>query len=324
MFEFKADPRPVTLLNSKKQSLDAKSTAPLEKERLYVYKEEQQAKATILSRKMNDFRAKKNTNPYDLKIESKFRIQPNLGFFLNDQKILAGEEKKSIFVQTDQFKKKVNVLPEGGQKKNGESLAFLEKKTGKDEGVQVDLDELFDFEKAVKPIIGVLITKTLEQSLLEVEEEVEIANLVKFKDEYVNRKLAKEQADLTTYIQKEKTKAHNFANKCTTNRHEAGLKRKQEVQDMSKVLIVDVLDVVYRVIDTIEAENQMNKKDKRVVNYEKAGLKLLSDKLDAKIRIRTNYDELFDTFISNPGFLSTRERLCKSEGYQTYLHQLKN
>lgn len=52
---------------------------------------------------------------------------------------------------------------------------YIPKKTGIDAGTQVDLDELFDFDLEVGPILDVIVNKTLEQARMEVEEEEELA-----------------------------------------------------------------------------------------------------------------------------------------------------
>jgi len=54
---------------------------------------------------------------------------------------------------------------------------FIPAKTGIDASTQILEGELFDFDLEVKPILEVLVGKTLEQSLLEVMEEEELANL---------------------------------------------------------------------------------------------------------------------------------------------------
>ncbi|KFP69888.1 Radial spoke head protein 3, partial [Acanthisitta chloris] len=54
---------------------------------------------------------------------------------------------------------------------------FIPAKTGKDVATQVEEGELFDFDVEVKPILEVLIGKTVEQALLEVMEEEELAHL---------------------------------------------------------------------------------------------------------------------------------------------------
>jgi len=57
------------------------------------------------------------------------------------------------------------------------SPMFIPAKTGKDVATQIFEGDLFDFDIEVKPILEVLIGKTLEQSLFEVLEEEELANL---------------------------------------------------------------------------------------------------------------------------------------------------
>ncbi|NWI85256.1 RSPH3 protein, partial [Pitta sordida] len=54
---------------------------------------------------------------------------------------------------------------------------FIPAKTGKDAATQIEEGELFDFDVEVKPILEVLIGKTVEQALLEVMEEEELAQL---------------------------------------------------------------------------------------------------------------------------------------------------
>ncbi|KAL2792865.1 radial spoke head protein 3-like protein isoform 1 [Daubentonia madagascariensis] len=54
---------------------------------------------------------------------------------------------------------------------------FIPAKTGKDVDTQILEGELFDFDLEVKPMLEVLVGKTIEQSLLEVMEEEELANL---------------------------------------------------------------------------------------------------------------------------------------------------
>lgn len=57
------------------------------------------------------------------------------------------------------------------------SPMFVPAKTGKDIATQILEGELFDFDVEVRPILEVLVGKTVEQSLLEVMEEEELANL---------------------------------------------------------------------------------------------------------------------------------------------------
>ncbi len=57
------------------------------------------------------------------------------------------------------------------------SPLFIPAKTGKDICTQILEGDLFDFDVECKPILEVLVGKTVEQSLLEVMEEEELANL---------------------------------------------------------------------------------------------------------------------------------------------------
>ncbi|BFZ25144.1 hypothetical protein BsWGS_28184 [Bradybaena similaris] len=57
------------------------------------------------------------------------------------------------------------------------SPLFIPAKTGVDVASQIYEGDLFDFDIEVKPILEVLVGKTVEQSLLEVMEEEELANL---------------------------------------------------------------------------------------------------------------------------------------------------
>ncbi|KAM8788009.1 radial spoke head protein 3 homolog [Rhynchonycteris naso] len=54
---------------------------------------------------------------------------------------------------------------------------FIPAKTGRDVGTQILEGELFDFDLEVRPMLEVLVGKTIEQSLLEVLEDEELANL---------------------------------------------------------------------------------------------------------------------------------------------------
>ena len=47
---------------------------------------------------------------------------------------------------------------------------------------QIEDYDLFDYDREVQPILNVLLTKTVEQALLEVEEETELEEIRRFKD----------------------------------------------------------------------------------------------------------------------------------------------
>ena len=69
-----------------------------------------------------------------------------------------------------------------------EENKFLPQKLGKDVGTQILDNDLFDFDRDVQPLLTVIIGKTLEQSLLELEQEEEIENLREAKLMYSKKK----------------------------------------------------------------------------------------------------------------------------------------
>ena len=60
----------------------------------------------------------------------------------------------------------------------------MPKKTGIDKTTAIGDYDLFDFDREVQPILNVLLTKSCEQAILEVEEETELQEIRKFKQEY--------------------------------------------------------------------------------------------------------------------------------------------
>jgi radial spoke head protein 3 len=73
-------------------------------------------------------------------------------------------------VQTDEFLPRPPTPP------------YIPKKTGVNKMTQIEDYDLFDYDREVQPILNVLLTKTVEQALLEVEEETELDEIRRFKD----------------------------------------------------------------------------------------------------------------------------------------------
>jgi len=78
-------------------------------------------------------------------------------------------------VQTDEFLPRPPTPP------------YIPKKTGVNKMTQIEDYDLFDYDREVQPILNVLLTKTVEQALLEVEEETELDEIRRFKDGCYNR-----------------------------------------------------------------------------------------------------------------------------------------
>merc|ERR1712159_783377 len=91
------------------------------------------------------------------------------------------------------------------------SPLFVPIKTGVDKHTQILEGDLFDFELEVEPILDVLVGKTLEQSMMEVMEEEELAELRAHQEEFVqlrNAELAEtqrmEEAERRKFEEKER------------------------------------------------------------------------------------------------------------------------
>lgn len=78
----------------------------------------------------------------------------------------------------------------------------MPKKTGIDKITQIEDYDLFDYDREVQPILNVLLTKTVEQAILEVEEETELDEIRKFKRECGKRKQT-ERDDWEQEVKKE-------------------------------------------------------------------------------------------------------------------------
>lgn len=106
----------------------------------------------------------------------------------------------------------------------------MPKKTGIDKITQIEDYDLFDYDREVQPILNVLLTKTIEQSLLEVEEETELEEIRKFKTDYQKRQVNLRdnwEEEVKREIQRIKHK-----NKALKN---ARSKREQQVKTMHKL-----------------------------------------------------------------------------------------
>ena len=97
---------------------------------------------------------KKKMSPYDIKPTPNPKIDPNLHFFLKDPHSQPPPEV-SIKIQTDEFKDRPAPPP------------YKPKKTGINTSTQIEENELFSFDKEVRPILSILTTKALENAALD-------------------------------------------------------------------------------------------------------------------------------------------------------------
>lgn len=107
---------------------------------------------------------------------------------------------------------------------------YVPKKTGIDKITQIEDYDLFDYDREVTPILNVLLTKSVEQALLEVEEETELEQIRKYKSEYEKRQVTLHEQwedEVKREIQRIKHK-----NKMLK---QARAKREQQIKTMHKL-----------------------------------------------------------------------------------------
>ena len=98
---------------------------------------------------------------------------------------------------------------------------YVPKKTGIDKITQIEDYDLFDYDREVQPILNVLLTKTVEQALLEVEEETEINEIRKFKNDcYTKKQNEREEWDQEVKKEIARIKQKNKALKNTRLKRE--------------------------------------------------------------------------------------------------------
>lgn len=194
--------------NTHNMNMVAKNLTPAQQEEMRVKEEREKKKVEMIKRQLIEFKKKKNKGEetlYDLRPGPPARIEVDLTYFLTEQGKDEGADTKTVVAQTDTF------MPKPPTPK------YVPKKTGIDAETQVGDYDLFYYDDAVLPILNVVVDKTLEAALLEVEEESELKAIDKYKKE-CERKKAKEKDEWKKEIRAEK----------------ARLKQKNELLEMAR------------------------------------------------------------------------------------------
>eukprot|EP00743_Colponemidia_sp_Colp-15_P000389 GILK01000447.1.p1 GENE.GILK01000447.1~~GILK01000447.1.p1 ORF type:complete len:406 (-),score=110.30 GILK01000447.1:257-1474(-) len=100
--------------------------------------------------------------------------------------------RKHIDIQTDSYLEELSEKPAESTHETQtdffldrpSSPLFMPAKTGQDVSTQIEDGDLFNFDLEVQPILEVLVGKTLEQSMMEVLEEEELAAMRKHQEEF--------------------------------------------------------------------------------------------------------------------------------------------
>ena len=150
------------------------------------------------------------------------RIEVDLTYFLTEQGRAAPEEN-NVKTQTDVF------LPKPPSPK------YVPKKTGIDKITQIGDYDLFEFDREVQPILNVLLTKSVEQAILEVEEETELQEIRKFKQEYQKR-----QENAHAQWDQEVKREISLIKQKNKTLNNARAKRDQQIKTMHKLQCLNI------------------------------------------------------------------------------------
>ena len=112
---------------------------------------------------------------------------------------------------------------------------YVPKKTGIDRITEIGDYDLFDYDREVQPILNVLLTKTVEQALLEVEEETELQEIRKFKAEYRKR-----QEDLRSDWEEEVKREISRIKQKNKALNKARMRREQQIKTMHKLQCLNI------------------------------------------------------------------------------------
>lgn len=173
-----------------------------------------QPQKTLAPPQKRRLKRKKEPSPFDMELPRPERNIVNLlPHLVEEVKIV---EEDTAEAQTDEL------LPEAPPNE------YLPQKTGIDVFTQVEDGELFDFNVEVEPLLDVLVNKTLEQSLMEVEEEHEIESMQNFKSEW----LAKQSNQMADWQDQVKAEERRWKEK-----EEVVRKRKEQKKCEKEVLL---------------------------------------------------------------------------------------
>ena len=164
-------------VEKKRPLLNEKKLTPLEREEMNVKKERDTKRIEMLKQQLIEYkRGRCKADPYkELQPGKLARIEVDLKYFLEEQGNEPPDELQE-HTQTDKLRPRPLTPP------------YIPQKIGIDATTQIWDHDLFEFDREVEPILHVLISKTIEQSTLEVNEEIELEQITKYKEAFGKRR----------------------------------------------------------------------------------------------------------------------------------------
>lgn len=209
--------------NTHNMNLIQSNLTAAQKDEQRIKAEQEKKKIEMIKTQLLNFKKQKHKpSPYDLRPGPPARIDVDLTFYLTENNVTSATEV-DVKTQTDDF----HPRPQTPQ--------YVPKKTGIDKDTQIGDYDLFDYDREVQPILNVLLTKTIEQSLLEVEEETELEEIRKFKQDYQQR-----QVDLKREWEDEVKKEIQRIKQKNKAVKQARLRRDRQIKTMHKLQSLNV------------------------------------------------------------------------------------
>ncbi|NXC44447.1 RSPH3 protein, partial [Penelope pileata] len=187
---------------------------------------------------------------------------------------------------------------------------FIPAKTGRDVATQIEEGELFDFDIEVKPILEVLVGKTIEQALLEVMEEEELANLLAHQRAYAevrNAELAEVQR-----LEEQDRRYREEKERCKKQQMEMLQKQKETTekiaaQAFAKRYLTDLIPSVFKNLhengffyDSIERDIETEFLPWLMTEVEETLEKKILGRMMLDSLIRTVIEKRLDVFSQKP------------------------
>ncbi|XP_028275747.1 radial spoke head protein 3 homolog [Parambassis ranga] len=216
------------------------------------------------------------------------------------------EHRQHVDAQTDLYLEELSDVIDATEAE-AQTDAFLDKpatplfipaKSGKDAETQIEDGELFDFDREVQPVLEVLVGKTIEQSLLEVMEEEELACLraqQRAFQELRNSELAEVQRLQEQERRHSEEKVRNFYIHCAQKKVlEEGkeIAEKIAARAYTQTLLADLLPRVFTSLRTHGYFHDPVEKD-----IETNFLPWLMDEVHNRVEKRFTARQLLDTII---------------------------
>ncbi|GIY68293.1 radial spoke head protein 3 homolog [Caerostris darwini] len=217
------------------------------------------------------------------------------------------EGRQHLSVQTDLYLEELcDVIEEADAQCETDPLLdrppsplFVPAKSGPDASTQIYPGELFDFDEEVEPLLEALVGQTLEQALIEIMAEEELAVLSDLQMDYEARRNAEvaevkrlEEQERRIFEEKEKR----------MQEHEEAILLEDEVAQKIVACIFSqnyLSELVPQVYKKLEAEGYFETEDPEMLEIEEAFWPWLMNEVDSEIATLEASCHLLDTLIDD-------------------------